>query len=158
MRNSSLVEGSRADNVPGLKPAAEAVGSRGQRPEVRSQMEGPIRSYQDLEVYRKSYQLALEIHGMSLSFPEFERYELGRQLREASKSIPVNIAEGHGRRSSTADFKRFLVMAHSSCGEVKVWLKFCKDLGYISQEQGDELWEKYDEIGRMLNGLRERWK
>ena len=158
MRNSSLVEGPCADNLPGLKPVAEAVGYRGRIPEVRSQMNSPIRSYQDLEVYKKSYQLALEVHQVSLSFPEFERYETGRQLRDASKSITVNIAEGYGRRSSVLDFKRFLVMAHSSCDEVKVWLQFCKDLGYISQEQWEELFNRYDEVGKMLNGLRERWK
>src|SRR5437870_2690391 len=92
-------------------------------------MNSPIRSYQDLEVYKRSYQLALEVHRISLGFPELERYETGRQIREASKSITVNIAEGYGRRSSVADFKRFLVMAHSSCDEVKVWLHFCKDIG-----------------------------
>ncbi len=121
-------------------------------------MNHPIRSYQDLEVYSKSYQLALEIHQVTLSFPGFERYEMGKQLREASKSIAVNIAEGYGRRSSVADFKRFLVMAHGSCDEVKVWLGFCKDLGYINQEQCEQLISKYEEVGKMLNGLRERWK
>ncbi|GEM_PF-942513 len=130
---------------------------RGERPEPGVQMNSPIRSYQDLEVYTKSYQLALEVHRISLGFPDFERYETGSQLRRASKSVPVNIAEGYGRRRSTLDFKRFLVMSHSSCDEVKVWLQFCKDLGYINQEQWEELFNRYDEVGKMLNGLRERW-
>ena len=54
----------------------------------------PIKRHEDLLVYRKSYQLALEMHTLSLKFPDFEKWELGRQLREASKSISVNIAEG----------------------------------------------------------------
>ena len=109
-------------------------------------------------VYRRSYDLALRVHRLSLDFPEFERYELGRQLREASKSIPVNIAEGYGRRSSAADFKRFLVMAHASCDETKVWLSFARDLGYLAQEVWQTLQAEYEEVGKMLYGLAKSWR
>ncbi len=124
-------------------------------PEARS---GPIASYEDLLVYQRSYQLALRVHKMSLEFPAFERYELGRQLRESSKSVPVNIAEGYGRRSSVADFKRFLVMAQGSCDEVKVWLSFARDLGYLREEAWEALIADYQEVGKMLNGLARSWQ
>ena len=118
----------------------------------------PIGSYEDLLVYQKSYQLALEVHKASLKFPDFERWELGRQLRESSKSIAVNIAEGYGRRSSTADFRRFLVMAHASCDEVKVWITFARDLGYFDSHEAQALFDRFDEIGRMLHGLQSKWR
>src|SRR5512145_1673290 len=60
--------------------------ARGKMQEARK-TSAPIAHYEDLLVYRKSYELALQVHRISLQFPEFERYELGRQLREASKSV-----------------------------------------------------------------------
>ena len=53
--------------------------------------------YHRLDVYQKAYELALEVHRMSLEFPKLEQYGLAQQLRGSSKSIPVNIAEGMGK-------------------------------------------------------------
>jgi four helix bundle protein len=118
----------------------------------------PITHYEDLLVYQKSYDLSLEVHKLTLTFPDFERFEIGRQLRTASKSIAVNIAEGYGRRTSAADFKRFLVMASGSCDEVKVWLSYAKDLGYLTEEAEESLRSRFDEVGRMLHGLHQGWR
>ena len=71
-----------------------------------------VRSFEDLEVYQRSYQLALELHKLSLQFPKIEQYALADQIRRASKSVCANIAEGFARqRSSSADFHRFIILA-----------------------------------------------
>jgi four helix bundle protein len=57
-------------------------------------MKEQIRSFEDLEVYRKLYELHLEICKLSLGFPKFELFELGSQIRRSSNSIAANIAEG----------------------------------------------------------------
>ena len=116
-----------------------------------------IASFRDIQVYQKSYQLALEVHKLTLGFPDFERFEIGRQMRTSAMSIAVNIAEGYGRRTSSADFKRFLVMATGSCDEVKVWLSFARDLGYLSPEATVTFTSRFDEVGKMLFGLRRNW-
>ncbi len=53
-----------------------------------------IRGFEDLEVFRRAYKLALEVHRESLKFPAVEQYALADQMRRASKSICVNLAEG----------------------------------------------------------------
>src|SRR6185436_14742085 len=53
--------------------------------------------YHRLDVYQKAYQLALEVHRISLGFPKLEQYGLAQQLRASSKSIAVNLAEGMGK-------------------------------------------------------------
>ena len=53
-----------------------------------------ISSYEDLEVYQKLVELHLEVHELTMSFPKFEMYELGSQLRRSSNSAPANVAEG----------------------------------------------------------------
>ncbi len=116
-----------------------------------------IQSYHDLEVYKRSYVLALRVHKISLQFPRHEMYEIGSQLRRAAISIPLNIAEGYGRKKHVNDFKNFLINALDSCNEVSVLIKMVKDLGYNIPEY-EELNEEYDHLGRQLNKLIQTWK
>ena len=78
-----------------------------------------IQSYKELEIYKRSYKLALSLHKITINFPETERYDLISQIRRCSKSIPTNIAEGYGRKSKE-DFKRFLKISLGSCNELQV--------------------------------------
>ena len=116
-----------------------------------------ITSYKDMKVYQRAYKGSLEIHKLSLHFPQHEQYELGAQIRRASKSIAMNIAEDYGRRASVADFKRFIVIALVSANEVRVQLDYCLDLGYINIEQHRLYANEYDAIGKMLFSIHQNW-
>ena len=109
--------------------------------------------YRKLEVYERSYKAGLAIYKMTKQFPQEEIYALTSQMRRAGTSIPLNIAEGYAKRSSQAEFKRFLLMALGSANEMNVLIDFAKDLGYISKEQYQNADREYTEIGKMLNGL-----
>ena len=74
------------------------------------------------------------------------------------KSIPMNIAEGYGKKSSNAEFKRYLTMALGSNNEAIVQLKYCKDLGYITEEQYAQHETEHTEIGKMLSKLIQNWQ
>jgi four helix bundle protein len=117
-----------------------------------------IANYRDLKVFQRSYELALKIHRITQKFPVFERRELGSQLRRAATSIPINIAEGYGRKRSTDDFKRFLVIAMGSSNEVSVELALARDLGYLDAKTHQELESECDQIGRMINKLIQVWR
>ena len=111
-------------------------------------------SYEDLEVFKRAYRLSLEIHRTSLSFPSAEQYALANQIRRASKSICANLAEGSAKWSaSDAEFRRYLQMALGSAEEMKVWSRYCVDLGYIDSSLGESWESEYREIAKMLNGL-----
>ena len=115
-----------------------------------------IRSFEDLEVYQKAYKYSLEIHRRSLEFPKVEQYELASQIRRSTKSISANIAEGHGR--SASEFKRYLTIAKGSVSETRVHLSYCKDLGYLTEPEYQDLDSKYDELGKILYKLIQVWK
>ena len=105
--------------------------------------------YKELAIYQKSYDGALQIHKLTATFPKHELYELGSQMRRAAMSIPLNIAEGYGRKVHQNDFKNFLKNALGSCNEMQVLLDMIKDLGYIDKEY-DELKELYDYTSRQI--------
>ncbi len=118
-----------------------------------------VRSFEDLEVFRRAYRLSLELHKASLTFPKHEQFELAQQLRRASKSVCANIAEGFAKqRASSAEFNRFLMIAVGSADEMRVWCRYCLDLGYISEATWISWREEYQEIARMLQGLRQSWR
>ncbi len=113
-----------------------------------------VQSFEDLEVFQRSYRLSLEIHRESLKLPKMEQYALGDQIRRASKSIPANIAEGFGKqRVSKAEFRRYLMMAVGSADEMRVWVRYCFDLGYVDETIWSRWRDEYQEIAQMLQGL-----
>ena len=96
----------------------------------------------------------MEIHRASLELPQREQWSLGEQVRRASKSIPVNIAEGFGKQAdSDAEFRRFLRIAMGSADEMRVWVRYCLDLGYIDEPTWQRWREEYHAIAKMLQGL-----
>ena len=112
------------------------------------------KSFEDIEVFQKAYKMSLVVHKTSLSFPTIEQYALGDQLRRASKSICANIAEGYGKqKNSKAEFKRFLLMSLGSSDEMRVWCRYCFDLGYIEKSLWENWSAEYSSISRMLQGL-----
>ena len=118
-----------------------------------------VESFEDLEVFRRAYRVSLDLHKASLGFPAIEQRALGDQIRRASKSICANIAEGFAKQGySAGEFRRYLAMALGSSDEMRVWLRYCLDLNYISSEQWQAWRQDYLEISKMLQGLMKAWK
>ena len=110
-------------------------------------------SYKELTVWKYSYQFGLEIYLITRKFPSDEKFGLVSQLRRASVSIPSNIAEG-SKRGTRKDYRSFVVIAYGSGAEIETQLIFCKDLGYINENEYIALNNKLTEIMKMLNLLR----
>jgi four helix bundle protein len=111
-----------------------------------------MQSYGDLEIYRLSHKLAVEIHKMTLKLPKFEMYEEGSQIRRSSKAVPSNIVEGFGRKRYQQEYVRFLIFAHSSCSETIEHLELLYETKSLDdKKQFDYFQEEYDKLGRKLN-------
>lgn len=126
--------------------------------EERRNLAGPIKSYRDLLAYKQAYQAALVVSKLTRKFPRHEQFDLALQMRRAARSIPANMAEGWARRESAAEFRRFLQMAIGSCEEMKVWLDFSRDEGYVVGQEMESLQEDYARIGALLNRLWTNWR
>ena len=110
--------------------------------------------FEGLEVFQRAYRVSLEVHRASLGFPAIEQRALADQLRRASKSIPANLAEGHGRSAqSQAQYRQYVAIALGSADEMRVWIRYARDLGYIDDATWSRWRDAYGEIARMLQGL-----
>ena len=94
----------------------------------------PIRSYRDLEVWKRGVDLVELVYKLTQSFPPEERFGLTSQLRRAAVSISSNIAEGWGR-GSTKDYMHFVRIARSSLLEIETQLIIAHRLGYLSEDE-----------------------
>ncbi len=107
---------------------------------------------EDIDVWRRSCKHSVRIYRASSESELSKDWGLRDQIRRASISIPSNIAEGF-ERDSPAEFKRFLLIAKGSCGELRTQLLISKELKLIDIELAKELIDECIEISSMLQGL-----
>ncbi len=108
-----------------------------------------VSSFRDLDVWKKSMELSVDIYNITQSFPSTELYGLTSQLRRAAVSVASNIAEGSGR-SSTKEFLQFLNIANGSLAEIETQLELAYRLNYI---QSIEIQPNINHIRSMIFGL-----
>ena len=89
-----------------------------------------LKSFKELKVWQKAYQLTLDIYSVSKDFPNEEKFGLTSQIRRAAVSVPANISEGYGRRT-TPDYIRSLYIAYGSNCELETQTMLSADLDYI---------------------------
>ena|SRR2546422_359598 len=111
-----------------------------------------VKKYSELIAWQKAMDLTEEVYPATRRFPKEEIYGLTSQLRRAAVSVPSNIAEGQGRKS-TNEFLHHLSIAYGSLMEVETQLLIAARLGYLEQESIEKLMERAGEVGRLINGL-----
>lgn len=116
------------------------------------EMKKKIESYEDLEVYQKLCELHLEVNELTFTFPKFELYELGSQLRRSSNSAPANIAEGWNNKHINI-YLEGINRALGELRETKHHLRIAFKKGYIENTKYEDLLNRYEECGRMLKAL-----
>lgn len=111
-----------------------------------------LRNFKDLHVWQKSYKLCLKIYELTPQFPDEEKYGLTSQIKKSAVSIPSNIAEGYGRKT-TADYVRMLYISYGSICELETQILLAGDLGFIEKGDLNLLSKDINEVERMLKAL-----
>ncbi|MDP3948547.1 MAG: four helix bundle protein [bacterium] len=109
-----------------------------------------IKSYRELEVWKRAKGFAVLIYRVTDEFPGEERFGLISQLRRAAVSIASNIAEGFGRKSLKEKIQ-FLRVSYGSCAEIGTQIEIAHELGYISSTVFREVLDDLEVIMKMIN-------
>ncbi|MFD2285589.1 four helix bundle protein [Pedobacter petrophilus] len=109
--------------------------------------------FSDLLVYKKSFELAMEIFVISKSFPKEEMYSLTDQIRRSSRSTNICLVEAYRKRRYKAHFISKLTDSDMENSETKGWLNFALACEYITQERHARLVEQSEEVGKLLNHM-----
>ena len=110
-------------------------------------------AFEKLDVWQLSRQFLKYIYPIIDSFPQKERFNLVDQIRRASTSIVLNLAEMTSR-SSLKEQAHFAEIAFGSAVEVYCAIQLAYDFNYINEEQMNSTTEKIGEITNKINALK----
>lgn len=108
--------------------------------------------FENLEIWKIARNFSTEIYKLTRDFPKDEIFGLTSQIRRATISINLNIAEGSNRKSDI-EFRRFLRIANSSLEEVITGLYLALDQKFITKENFDRLYNNSHELSAKINAL-----
>ena len=108
--------------------------------------------YQDLEIWKRSFQLSLFVYKITQDFPGEEKFGLVSQMRRCSVSIPSNIAEG-SMRGGKKEFLNFLHIAIASAAELQTQLLLSSELNFIPKNQHQTIDQEIVQIMKMINAF-----
>ncbi len=110
-------------------------------------------SFKDLEAYKQSRELAKRIFDITKDFPSEEKYSLTDQIRRSSRSIGAQIAECWGKRRYENHFILKLTDSDAEQLETQHWIEIDHEIKYINEETRNELLNKCENIGKMINSM-----
>ena len=108
--------------------------------------------FEDLNVYKDGLMFVDSIYNLSQSFPKNEMFGLTNQLRRASVSIVLNIAEGTSRTKK--DFRHFLSLSRGSCYECVAILSIALNRKYVTPRDFEIHYNWCNKLARMLSALK----
>jgi len=109
-----------------------------------------FQTFEDLDVYKIAREFLKAMYAVNRGLPDFEKYELGRQIRRAAVSLTNNMAEGHGR-FHYPDQIRFFLHSRGSLEELVDDLNVCLDENYLPSDQVAKLKERAREVLILIN-------
>src|SRR5438270_10366445 len=110
-----------------------------------------FQTFEDLEVYKAAREFRKAMYAVSRRLPDFEKHDLGRQIRRASVSLTNNMAEAHGRYHYP-DQIRFFLHSRGSLQELVNDLNVCLDENYLSIDEGTALKAQASAVLALTNG------
>jgi four helix bundle protein len=118
---------------------------------MNTQQKSDFQTFEDLEVYQAAREFRKAMYDTSRKLPDFEKFDLGRQIRRAAISLTNNIAEGHGRYHYLDQIK-FVLQARGSLEELCDDLNACEDEKYLSQTEIVSLKEQTVRVSQLIGG------
>ena len=113
--------------------------------------------FRKFPIYPDLRKFIIEIYKLANGLPKQEQFELASQLRRASSSILLNIAEGSMKKSD-AEFNRFIMISIGSLSEVVAILDILLDQKYITSSKHSEFLLKCEDITKRLYGFSRKLK
>lgn len=114
-----------------------------------------IKTFRDLEIYNKAFELQFEVEKALQSYPISETYLLIDQSKRSCRAIPALIAEGWSKRETLKEFQKFLRDAIGEANELINHLMVANRKGYIKDIS---LIERYEKLGGKINNLKNNWQ
>jgi four helix bundle protein len=112
-----------------------------------------IERFEDIKAWQEARGLVKLVYTAIASNKEFAKdFRLASQIQASAVSTMANIAEGFSRKSRK-EFIQFLFISKGSAAEIQSHLYVALDMGYISQENFEKIYDRADKVSRMLSNF-----
>jgi four helix bundle protein len=111
-----------------------------------------IETFADLTVWQKANELTLLVYKLTDRFPARERFGITSQIRRSAASVPANIAEGFGRRT-TRELLRSLQISRGELEETRYFSILGRDLGHLTRDEFEHVSNRCDVVAKLINAL-----
>jgi four helix bundle protein len=111
-----------------------------------------MNNYKELDVWKRSIKLAVNIYKLTSTLPTEEKFGLVSHLRRCAVSVPSNIAEGSGRKTNK-EFSQFLSIAYGSLCELDTQVIISLELGYLKSNDVLDIEKEVGELQKMIFAL-----
>ena len=118
--------------------------------EIENKKKEPIKSHEEMEVYKMAFDAAMRIFIESKKFPKEEKYSLTDQIRRSSRSVCANLAEAWRKRRYEAAFIAKLNDSEAEAAETQTWLNFAVKCDYLDLKIAREIYGTYNRVLGML--------
>lgn len=115
-------------------------------------MESKYKTFKDLLIWQKGMDLTEMVYHLTSKMPETEKFGLISQARRSACSVPLNIAEGYGRKSKLS-FQYFLRNSLASIYELETCIELSYRLNFITKDEQNKISLVISEETAMIIGL-----
>lgn len=116
-----------------------------------------IKSYKQLRIWQSGIDIVKHVYSVTKNYPREELYSLTSQMRRSAISIPSNIAEGF-KRYHKKEYAQFLHISLGSAAELETQLIISNELGYLKENELNELSAKLEHLSKMTSSLLNKLK
>ncbi len=120
-----------------------------------------VNTHRDLNVYKISFKVLMELYELTKGFPKEEQYCLTNQIRRSSRSVCSNIAEAFRKRKYPKSFASKLSDSEAEAAETQNWLDYALKCNFIDQDKYQNFNMEYDKIIGMIVNMRltaDKWR
>ena len=111
-----------------------------------------FKTFEEIIAWQEGRKLVKQIYGLTRSGDLSRDFGLRDQIQRAAVSVCSNIAEGFERRGNR-EYIKYLWIAKGSAAEVASQAYHVLDVGYISQEQFEGVYDAAKRIGSLIHRL-----
>jgi four helix bundle protein len=111
-------------------------------------------NFKKLTIWAESMNLFDLVYNYTETLPDKEKYNLINQLDRCAVSVPSNIAEGSGKRTSI-HFAEFLTTALTSAYEMETQLLICERRKYVKEVELKSILNKVEVLQKQISNFRD---
>ncbi len=116
-----------------------------------------MKTYRDLDIWKKSMHLAANVYELAKELPEEEKFGLAQDIAQTAVSITSNIANG-AETENDKEYKIFMDIVSGKLARLEAQIEIAKRLGYLNEDKTNNVFKQINLIRSQLSGLKKDLK